>query len=939
MADVTVEFGAQDVGLEKTLKAVQNELSSLQGKVKSGELSMSELEGAMKRIGQVESLEKRLKAMGDESGTTSPKVQQLGRDIAGAGDKSQQMGEQSGIGFGKLASAVGVGQLAAKAFTAALDAAFRAVEGTIESFKDALDLGGKLTDLSAQTGESAGNLLILQKAFDNTGIGADAVGGALAKLNKSIFGADEESQKAVAAFGRMGISLDELKGKAPTDQLALVASGLQSIPDPAIRSATAMEIFGKSGYQLLPFLTNFSGEIAQARDEVGSMADIMNRRSDVFDAVSDRFLTISQKVRDFAAGILDKALPAVDAITLAISRIDAAAIGQRLADAFLGGQQAMKGFQAAADAISVGNISQAFQVFWESLKLQAMQTADSIYKNLAAGFKTAADFFVATLGPGSGAFALLESGFQILSGKVQEGIFSGLANALEGMGPLFAKGAETAKYQMETASRSVEMLTTGLGAQVEVVRDQMAKAGAALPQSFQDNYSKIPPLFDGITAQQEKVSALEGEVAKAVAATTEERKRQTAQTEAELAARQAIRDAQASADAAEKASKTQLIDLEIKINQAKAAGNKELEDSLTQELKRLKSQEEIKKLTEEYQKTLGVNADEAARLATEFVNASNAAASISVDPTSVAKLSKEAQDAANAAGSFVTWMDYINGKDEPEGVKKLAGNARAAREEITAFGQYIGVDLDRVSYPDVAKKLGIDVMGKTGQEQLEAILSYIDDKRKDLLTNPIDEETAKTSVDGIKKKTDTLGDNKINPISDDGITSSFEKAKKEIEKLSDSKLSLTVNVDTTAAVDAINGIGGTVTLGTAADSKGADYDISKINGTVTLGTGADTQGAEKDIATIAGATVVSTSADTTGAMADIEKMAANVVVNLDATTSIEAIRASLAESLELDISAKSGTSGILQTLSDIVSDIRDFVSKLNDKLPVAALTA
>jgi hypothetical protein len=516
---------------------------------------------------------------------------------------------------------------------------------------------------------------------------------------------------------------------------------------------------GKSGAQLLPLLTNFSGEMNEASATVGSMADIMNRRANVFDAVGDRFLIISQKVRDFAAGILDKALPAIDAITSALSRIDAAAIGQRLADAFLGGQKAMSGFQAAVDAISIGQVGLAFQVFWESLKLQAMQTADSIYKNLAAAFQTAGDFLAKTLGPGSGAFALLEAGFMILSAKVQEGIFSGLSNALAGMGPLFAKGAETAKYQMETAARSVEMLTAGLGAQVEVVRDQMSEAGAALPSSFEENYSKIPPLFDGITAQQGKVAALEAEVAAAAAKTTEERAKQSAQTEAELAKRQAIKDQQAAADAEAKASKAELIKLETQINEAKAAGNTELATSLEKELQSKKAKEEIAKLTEEYVKTLGVDANEAERLATNFVNAKNAAAGVAVDKTSIAAAKAESAEAAKAAQSFATWLDYIKGVDPTAPVKSLKEQAAEARKEINAFGEYMGIDLNRLSYPDIIKKLGIDSIATTGSGQLEEILKFIDGKRDGLLgLQPIDQKSGEASVEAIQKKIqDTIG--------------------------------------------------------------------------------------------------------------------------------------------------------------------------------------
>ncbi|MFZ9921152.1 MAG: hypothetical protein ACO3FQ_08335, partial [Terrimicrobiaceae bacterium] len=364
MADVSVEFGAKDVGLQESLKKIQGEMQTLEGKVKSGELSFEELESTMKRLGQVERLEKQLQAIGNESAGTGNKVGELGKDIQDAGNKSEKMGEQSGMGFGKLVAAVGLGQIAAKAFTAVLDSAFAAVRGTIQGFTDALDLGGRLSDLSASTGETAGKLLVLERAFDNSGIGADKVGSSIAKMQKNIEDARDGSGTAANAFAAMGVKVEELEGKLPTEQLKILSSGIQSIDDPTQRAAAAMGVFGKSGAELLPLLTNLDGELSEARDTVGSMAEIMDRRNATFDAVSDRFKTIGEKVRDFAAGILDKALPAIDAITSALSRIDAAKIGQNLADAFLGGENAMKGFQSAVDAISVGELGLAFKAFF-----------------------------------------------------------------------------------------------------------------------------------------------------------------------------------------------------------------------------------------------------------------------------------------------------------------------------------------------------------------------------------------------------------------------------------------------------------------------------------------------------------------------------------------------------------------------------------------------
>ena len=661
-------------------------------------------------------------------------------------------GESFGGSFSKMAGAVAVGQAAVNVFGSVVNGVFAAAQKVVEGFSAALDLGGTLSDLSASTGESAGNLLLLQRAFDNTGAGADKVGPAIAKLQNNIFGAGEGSKEAVAAFGRMGLSMEDLAGKTPTQQLALVASGLTSIEDPSKRAATAIDVFGKSGAELLPLLTNFSGEMDEARATVGSMADIMDRRANVFDAVGDRFLIISQKVRDFAAGILDKALPAIDAITSALSRIDAAAIGQKLADSFLGGQQAMKGFQAAVDAISVGKVGLAFEVFWESLKLQAMQTADQIYKRLIAAFQSAGQFLAEIFSPSGALISTVLDGFDLLGARIAETIQSKLAAALsgnfltQGISDNLRVAAEESKLAADKISESM----TGAGGRIA---EQFVNAGKALPNSFSENYAKIPPLFADLAAQQTKVAELEGQVTAATAATTAERATQAAQTEDELKKRQALKDQQAAADALAKADKTAIIELETQLNAAKAAGNAELVASLEKQLEQKKATEEIAKLTEDYMKTLGVTKEEAGVLATNFVNAKNAAAGVKVDKTTVSEAKAEASKAATAAQSFATWLDYIKGVDPSAPVKSLKEQTADARKEITAFGEYIGKDLKNKSFPDIARELGVKTLGTTGKEQMNAILSYISSQRGKLTgIQPVDEKGGKSAIAAIQEK-------------------------------------------------------------------------------------------------------------------------------------------------------------------------------------------
>jgi hypothetical protein len=706
--------------------------------------------------------------------------------------KIEKSGADSGESFNgsflKMAGAVAVGQAAVNVFGSVVNGVFSAAQKVVDGFSAALDLGGTLSDLSSSTGETAGNLLLLQRAFDNTGAGADKVGPALAKLQDKINSANEGSAEASIAFGRMGVSLEDLAGKTPTQQLALVASGISSIEDPSKRAATAIDIFGKSGAELLPLLTNFSGEMTEAGATVGSMADIMDRRANVFDAVGDRFLIIQQKVRDFAAGILDKALPAIDAITSALSRIDAAAVGQNLANAFLGGQQAMKGFQAAVDAISIGQAGLAFEVFWESLKLQAMQTADEIYKRLIAAFQSAGQFLAEIFNSTGALFTTVVSSFEFLANKLSVTIQRNLANALAGnwLTEGIALQLNTAANDANTAANKIEDSLKGAGGRIA---DQFVNAGKAFPDTFEKNYAKVPPLFDGIAAQQNKVAELEGKVAAATTATNAERAAgnqaltltgtlteqlstvEAALTEAiangntqlaeQLDKQKGILENKIQAKKLEtesKALKTEIVGLETSLNEAKAAGNAELVASLEKQLEQKKATEEIAKLTDDYVKTLGVTKEEAGVLATNFVNAKNAAAAVKVDKTTVAEAKAEASKAAEAAKSFATWLDYIKGVDPSKPVKSLKEQTADARKEITAFGEYIGVDLKNKSFPDIARELGVKTLGTTGKEQMDAILAHIASKRGELTgIQPIDEKGGRASLENLTAKIASLG--------------------------------------------------------------------------------------------------------------------------------------------------------------------------------------
>jgi hypothetical protein len=265
-----------------------------------------------------------------EDQNLSKTVSNLQRDLERLDSKSKDASKGFDMSFGKIGLAAGVAGVAVKAGMMAVEAATAAASAVVAGFGQAIDLGGQLTDLSSRTGESAGSLLVLQRAFENTGVGAEKVGPSLNKLQKFMAEAAAGGAEQSATLTALGLSMTDLAGKTPSEQMQVLAQKIAGISDPAERARASMEVFGKSGGELLPLLNNFSGELDGARGQLGSLPDVMDRSARTFDDFGDGIGALSSKAMEFAAGFLGSALPALNTFTAALSGIDAAGWGQAL---------------------------------------------------------------------------------------------------------------------------------------------------------------------------------------------------------------------------------------------------------------------------------------------------------------------------------------------------------------------------------------------------------------------------------------------------------------------------------------------------------------------------------------------------------------------------------------------------------------------------------
>ncbi len=190
-------------------------------------------------------------------------------------------------------------------------------------------LGGELSDLEAQTGITASKLVVLRQAFDDAGVGGSKVGHALALMQREIANAAQNGGPATAALDRLGLSTEGLLAMTSDAQFERIAQRIAAIENPALRSAMAMDIFGRNGAELLPLFRD-GGGLQNAEKSLGRLPEILGRNVGVLDAISDALQRLPNKSKQLFAGIADQLGSTFRRVLGIIDSIDLTGLGQRI---------------------------------------------------------------------------------------------------------------------------------------------------------------------------------------------------------------------------------------------------------------------------------------------------------------------------------------------------------------------------------------------------------------------------------------------------------------------------------------------------------------------------------------------------------------------------------------------------------------------------------
>lgn len=198
----------------------------------------------------------------------------------------------------------------AAAITAATVAVFK-VADSVAAVGDEIDKQSQKLGISAQAYQEWDAIL------GHCGASMDSLKGGMKTLSKAIA---DGSADQVAAFEKVGLSLDEVKQMSTEDVFAAVITGLQGMEEGADRTNTATTLLGRSAQELGPLLNTSAEATEQMRQTVNDLGGVMSddavaASAEFKDALQDLQTVAGWFKREFVANIIPYVTAGMQSLT------------------------------------------------------------------------------------------------------------------------------------------------------------------------------------------------------------------------------------------------------------------------------------------------------------------------------------------------------------------------------------------------------------------------------------------------------------------------------------------------------------------------------------------------------------------------------------------------------------------------------------------------
>lgn len=271
-----------------------------------------------------------------------------------------------GLGKGASLAAVGVAALSMslRSLLAPL-AIVAAVTAPFVAFAQATAAAEQIHNLSQELGVAAEQLQVLQAVAGEFGLSTQQMTGAMRRVSRMTSELAMGTPSAQKAFARLGLTMQDMAGLDAAQQFALIADRIAALP-PHMQAAAAIDIFGRSGQALLPFLRQ-GGDGIREMDRL--MTDLGVKMSGpqvaAIEAMGDSLSRLLLPVQGFINQFLAGVAPAIKAVAdIFLKFITDNTKGWTLASSLAAAFTHYLRFMVGAFTILYG----VGQLFWGSIK-------------------------------------------------------------------------------------------------------------------------------------------------------------------------------------------------------------------------------------------------------------------------------------------------------------------------------------------------------------------------------------------------------------------------------------------------------------------------------------------------------------------------------------------------------------------------------------------
>jgi len=266
----------------------------------------------------------------------------------------------------------------------AVKSALAAVQGAISAVMNSFSEMDKMADMAARLGASGDQLTALGFAAQMSGSSTEALTSALEKMQNQIGEAAAGTQSSIDAFGRLGLTVDELKDLSTDEAFAKIAEQMQGVGSSTERTKIALDIFGRSGGELIQLLSGGAEGLNKFGAEAGRLGLLMGDAREGVGGVNDAIDKMKMAWGTFISQVAVAVAPALTAIAEALATV----VGwfNRLMGSATGATGTFKSFSSETKKASIIVDKEA-----EALKKKADAEAEAAKKSMADRGKAMAD--------------------------------------------------------------------------------------------------------------------------------------------------------------------------------------------------------------------------------------------------------------------------------------------------------------------------------------------------------------------------------------------------------------------------------------------------------------------------------------------------------------------------------------------------------------------